>query len=308
MNAEMEKKMKIAFLMLAHKSPNQINMLLECLNDNDIDVYIHIDKKSNIKRDITNFSNNIYVNDNDRIDIKWGSVSMVQATINLIKAMIESNKTYDYVCLISGQDFLIKDIEDLKDFLHTNYGNNYIEILNKENANYYKYKKRVDLYYPQWMISKNKFIILLKFVYIIITGGFTKSISIFKRNKNYDLPFSFGSQWWTLQYDTVVEMYKLISQHTEYLKYYSNSLVPDESFFQTIFMMTSSSSQYVDSLTYTDWKEQINHPKTLQKEDIEILDGITDKFIARKFDENIDSDVIKYYHKKFNKNRGVYHD
>ena len=103
-------------------------------------------------------------------------------------------------------------------------------------------------------------------------------------------------------------MYKLISQHPEYLKYYSNSLVPDESFFQTIFMMTSSSSQYVDSLTYTDWKEQINHPKTLQKEDIEILDGITDKFIARKFDENIDSDVIKYYHKKFNKNRGVYHD
>ncbi|RHM59397.1 MULTISPECIES: beta-1,6-N-acetylglucosaminyltransferase [Coprobacillaceae] len=295
--------MKIAFLMLAHKSPQQINKLLECLQDSDIDVYIHLDKKSNIKKDIQVYPNIIYVDDADRVDIKWGSVSMVNATIQLIKTMVNSKKVYDYVYLISGQDFIIKDIQELKSFLDNNKGQNFIEILDETNSNYYKYRKRVEVYYPQWMISRNKLIILLKFAYIIITGGMTKVF--FKRKQNYNLPFAFGSQWWTLQYNAVLEMYTIISKHPEYVNYYKNSLVPDESFFQTIFMMTSFNNKSSHhSLTYTNWEGQVNHPKTLTKEDIIILENEKNKYLGRKFDENVDNSIIDYFYKKLRIKRG----
>ena len=38
--------MKIAILILCHKNPKQINLLLDKLNHQDIDCYLHIDKKA----------------------------------------------------------------------------------------------------------------------------------------------------------------------------------------------------------------------------------------------------------------------
>ena len=37
--------MKLAILMLCHKKPKQINKLIDALLDDDIDIYIHVDKK-----------------------------------------------------------------------------------------------------------------------------------------------------------------------------------------------------------------------------------------------------------------------
>lgn len=41
--------MKIAILILCHKNPKQINLLLDKLNHQDIDCYIHIDKKRTLR-------------------------------------------------------------------------------------------------------------------------------------------------------------------------------------------------------------------------------------------------------------------
>ncbi|WP_279155155.1 hypothetical protein [Thomasclavelia cocleata] len=44
--------MKIAFLILCHKNPMQINYLIDMLDDKDVDFYLHVDKKSNIINEI----------------------------------------------------------------------------------------------------------------------------------------------------------------------------------------------------------------------------------------------------------------
>lgn len=49
--------MKIAILILCHKNPKQINLLLDKLNHQDIDCYIHIDKKADFANKITKRSN-----------------------------------------------------------------------------------------------------------------------------------------------------------------------------------------------------------------------------------------------------------
>ena len=48
--------MKVAFLMQCHKNPEQINLLLEALNHPMVDVFVHVDKKS--QREFTFFQSN----------------------------------------------------------------------------------------------------------------------------------------------------------------------------------------------------------------------------------------------------------
>lgn len=55
--------MKIAILILCHKNPKQINLLLDKLNHQDIDCYIHIDKKADFANKITKRSNIVLLPD-----------------------------------------------------------------------------------------------------------------------------------------------------------------------------------------------------------------------------------------------------
>lgn len=72
--------MRIAYLMLCHK----IELLIDSLNDNNVDFYIHVDKK--IEKNLNIYKSNIfYLNNEKRRNIVWGSFEMVQATINLIE-------------------------------------------------------------------------------------------------------------------------------------------------------------------------------------------------------------------------------
>lgn len=105
--------MKLAFLIQCHKNPKQINKLIQVLSHPDVDLYVHIDKKSEISAEQINLntSNVKILNDEDRVDVRWGTFSQVKATLNLLKEAYE--KKYDYYWLISGQDFPLVSVEDI---------------------------------------------------------------------------------------------------------------------------------------------------------------------------------------------------
>ena len=125
--------MKIAFLILCHKNPVQINYLIDTLDDKDVDFYLHIDKKSNIINEIKKKDNIYFLDKSKRLDIKWGQSQMIHATVNLIECALNNNIKYDYFWFLSGQDFPIKSISYIKDFLEKNKERNYIEIMSKNN-------------------------------------------------------------------------------------------------------------------------------------------------------------------------------
>ena len=207
--------MKIAFLILCHKNPKQINYLLETLNDIDVSFYIHIDKKSNILSQINNGGNIYFLKDSERLDIKWGQSQMVHATINLIKAALKSNNKYDYFWLLSGQDFPIKSINYIKKYLEHNNGKNYIDVMPKDNHLYKRFLKRNELRYAPFMANSNVIITILKQFYILLTGGPQKTI-ILKRKNTTGLEFNFGSSWWILSNDCIQYIYDKIINNSGY--------------------------------------------------------------------------------------------
>ena len=289
--------MKIAFLILCHKNEEQINKLLNVLDGEEVDFYIHLDKKSSIMPKIKAGTNIYMLPEEKRINISWGDISMILATKNLLEVIFDADRVYDYVWLISGQDFPIKSKDEIVKYLEENKGKNYIEIIGKNDSCYKRLLKRNELYYPHWIKKNNTICKAIKLLYMIITGGLHRTV-LFKRVNNLDTDFYFGSQWWTLTYECTKEIYDML-ENSKYIDYYSHCLVPDESIIQTLYMNSSYKDCHSDKLTYVDWTNQLNHPNTFTINDFSKLIN-SNFFMARKFDENIDNDIIEklYVHLK----------
>lgn len=81
--------MKVAFLMQCHKNPEQINLLLEVLNHPMVDVFVHVDKKSQaIKDKITQRAGVYILPEQQCVDVQWAQYSQVEATLQLFSATV----------------------------------------------------------------------------------------------------------------------------------------------------------------------------------------------------------------------------
>ena len=72
--------MKQAILVQCHKNPKQVNLLLDALDDPNLDIYVHIDKKSNIGSEIKTGKQIHILPDEYRVDVGWAVFSQVDAT------------------------------------------------------------------------------------------------------------------------------------------------------------------------------------------------------------------------------------
>ena len=86
--------MKVAFLMQCHKNPEQINLLLKALKHPQVDVYVHVDSKSESIREDIGEGDGVYLLPmKDCVDVPWAQFSQVQATMNLLNAAISGGGT-----------------------------------------------------------------------------------------------------------------------------------------------------------------------------------------------------------------------
>lgn len=284
--------MKIAVAMLCHKNIEQINALLRVMEHDDITFYVHVDKKSNIIRE-TIAGRNVYVLDKDNsVDIQWGSFGMVDATLRLIDTIYQSSQKYDYIWLMSGQDWPLRSANEIIEYIEQHYGEDFLEILSNEEAFERGYFKRNDLYYPDWMVSNKLYIKILKHIFWFLTGG-RKSTRLFKR-KSKIKNFYYGSQWWLLTSQTLNSMMQFLHKNKWFIDYFKNSLVPDECFFQTLYGMITSINEAKSSVCFVNWKSNPNSPEVFTSDDINKIKEIkNDYLVARKFDFCVDSHIVQ---------------
>lgn len=285
--------MKIAYLIQCHKSAEQINELIKRLSadteEYNTDFYIHVDAKSDICDKIITAENIILLK--KRVNVKWGHISQVEATLELMSTAVNANKGYDYLWLISGQDYPIKSNKYIADFLKEHKGENFIEILPDSNKEYQRYLKRNQTWYSTWGASPLLVIRILRKVYNIITGGAYRSI--IKRKNILNVKWQFGSSWWTLTEDTC--RYIISAQEDgRFLRYYKNCICPDESFFQTLLWNSQFKESLIGyNLVYVDWSEGKKNPKILTKQDFSALIN-SNKLLARKVDsEGVSRELIQ---------------
>ncbi|WP_114751717.1 beta-1,6-N-acetylglucosaminyltransferase [Pleomorphovibrio marinus] len=220
---------KIAFLILAHSDPQHLKELVNALGvDNDI--YIHIDKKSNIQ----NFTNLIKDNNvtfiQNRFKVSWGGISIVDAQIELIRAAINSKNNYLHLLSISGSDYPLKPISELREFLSSRREKEFIKFIDmRESTDHYMNHLNYNNYKEPLFYSTNSILIILDKV---IRKGL-RSLKFKNEWKKEVIPY-FGSSWWAL---TPACCKYILQYHLENPWFYEmnkRTFAPDEHFFHTI--------------------------------------------------------------------------
>jgi hypothetical protein len=300
--------MKVAIIILAHNKPEQLNRLIRHLKHDDIDIFIHIDKKNNsMKKHIDINSPNIKVINNS-VSVYWGTFSQIQATLNSLEEARIKNR-YDYYFLLSGQDYPIKTTEYILNFLKNSKGMNFIEFKEiyekgwgseRLSKYYYILLRELNSKYllnTSWFGKRVLYRIIQEF--IVFLENSTTGVAKLLKKKPTDflkIPLYGGSQWWILSSEAIDCIMKYIGTQESFVKGMKRSLIPDEVFFQTIL----SNSDLVTKMEnknyrYIVMEEGRFHPKILTMEDYDKLIK-SDCIFARKFDDIYDSKVLDLIH------------
>lgn len=285
--------MKVAVLVQCHKNPKQINMFLEVMKHPLFTFFVHVDKKSAISDKILTRNDVVILPDECRVEVQWGTFSLVDATLSLLR-YAQQYDSFDFYWLCSGQDFPIKPLAEIANWFESHPDNDFLNLfksrntgLNKEN----KYDKRLVVYYPQWMLGNKFWKRVVKRIYIDCTGGYNHTFSWARRKKIKSFDYYFGAEWICITNRTLSWIMNYLDKNIDYYHFMKNSFCPDESFFQTLVMNSPFTSKRMDFLHYIEWSEKNNSPNVLLFSDLEKLLS-SDKLVARKFDESIDSKII----------------
>lgn len=281
-----------AILILAHKNVQQVVELSRKLNSN-FNVYIHFDKKMTLDDNCLKILKNENIRYISQEDVKWGSWSIVRATIALMNLAL-SDKDNRYFHLISGQDWPIINSQEIYDFFEDKnsiymerYSADRVRKSHEEIINWQKY------YYYYDVINRRKLYGKIFHRLTMKLQGLLK-INKFKKLK-INLDIYAGSQWGSLPRDAVEFALDYLDSHENVYKMFETGFCSDEFWLPTILMNSSKFKNRYENYNYhfIKWTEQHgSYPAILDENNFTELRQ-SKAFFARKFDADISRKLIE---------------
>ncbi|MGN6355798.1 MAG: beta-1,6-N-acetylglucosaminyltransferase [Parafilimonas sp.] len=272
--------MKIAFLILAHKNPKQLQMLLNALQYPAFHFYIHIDKKVNAEPFhylSSRFSNVSFIK--KRAKIYWAAFGTIQATLNGFNEIPLGD--YDYVNVISAQDFPLRPADEIYEYILKRKGTEFITCESIEDE--WPVAPRVKKYHLiNWHIP-GKYRLGNFLTYILPERKFPVDHEIVGR-----------ANWFTLTTKAIKYSLSFLKENPAVIRYYKYCWGADEFIFSTILYNSSFKNNIAQNLVYVKWSADttIAHPQMLTVDDFNELIN-SSKLFARKFDMEADFLILK---------------
>lgn len=236
--------MRVCFLILAHQHPRILARLIRRLQDADCPVAVHLDRKSPadfkavLRTELeSRYDDIIWA---EPVSVGWGEWSMVQATLNGLQAIRSANVDPDYVYLLSGADYPLRPLGELKTFLERHEGRNYIESVDAERHRWVTHGSQKSRFrYRHWFSwKKHPFLYTLSIELQKVLGLERKFPEGYRPH--------LGSQWWTLTWATCLAVLER-AEDRDLMGFFRRTWVPDELFFQTVVRSIVPEPGLVDS-------------------------------------------------------------
>lgn len=289
--------MRVAYLILAHRYPEQLVRLVRRLDSDSSTFLIHLDKKADESRYswlVRQLGSKPNVHFLKRHTCYWAGFGIVRATIEGVKRVIEKQIPFDYLALLSGQDYPIKTNEHIRDFLERHRGTSFIHhhpfpqpLWERHNWGW----DRIRFWHVR--TKKHHWVFPHKQTFgsplLNLIGDSIATLFPVRRKFPQGFhPFG-GAQFWCLHRNHVQQVYQLIQENPRFVRFFRFVDVPDEIFFQTIVAnLVEASELHNDTLTFLEW----NRPgATLYRSDFEKLRS-TYHLFARKFDSTVDAEIL----------------
>jgi len=294
------------YLILAHKNPLQLSRMIERLDDGASKFFIHLDAKTPIEPFAACLEGGHIRFIEPRERCVWGDFSIVQATIRLIEA---ASKEQGVFILMSGQDYPIQSQGYINAFLESNKEFDFIEIepleekwkpkMVKDKLEHYhilhsEERGHSNCYAPFRHCSVFQ---KLRTLTHLLKGrlsvkNFRLLCSLPKRVAPFERQYA-GSQFWAFSERTFYAVLHYIREHKAALEgYYKYTSSPDEIYFHSVLMdlvAKDSTIKLKDPITYVNYFRKNN---VFITEDFEKLSSAKGKLFARKFDTDIDIEIL----------------
>jgi len=285
-----------AYLILAHACPGQLRILLELLDDPRNDLYVHLDAKAPFGPEALEaccrHAGVHFIS--PRLPVSWGGVSIMRATLALLKAAVPGH--YDYYHLLSGQDLPIKSQDEIHAYFDARPGREFLSLWPDDPARARRFR-----YYAVFPEGRGSF--LLNLINNLVKGVL---IALHLRI-NRQVDFRMASQWFSISDGFAAYV---LSREAWLEDVFRHTTTCDEVFIPTLLMASpfrdglydasvhleriqSPDPEHPGNLRLIDWTrgESVRHPWVFRAADWEMLQA-TPCFWARKFDERVDAEII----------------
>lgn len=298
------------YLILAHTNPKQLALLVASLHTAQSKIHVHIDKNVAIEPFLFLADRCIFIQ--DRVRIRAGGMSMIQATLRGMQHIHAAMWAGDHLVLMSGQDFPIKSATHIHKAIEKVWYKSIIECIKQPDrkwntvnrvTHYWFYDRAIPFGIDAWLKKYiGKIWNISSFKSSLLGGILNRTLThVLPRRKflldHYEL-YS-GSQWAVFSAEAIDYIMHFCStdKWQSYVHFMKYAGVPDEFFFQTLLMNSPLKDKILNDLArYIDRSFQWEWPKILRLEDYPQLLG-SSKLFARKFNIDRDAAIVEKIYK-----------
>jgi hypothetical protein len=288
----------IAYLLLAHGNPEQLQRLITRLRTDGAMFFLHVDRKSNLNKFIHLQSNDVrVVPRDDTVAVHWGDFSQVEAILSLMKTACAAGDFKRFV-LLSGVDYPLWPTADINTFFATHRTVEFIsmvpmpcEAAGKPLARLTTYKVRPTLSLLQSLAIR----VLLKTRLMPRERNLERALGALR-------PYG-GSTWWALTRSACEYLLQFVERNPGLVQFFKGTQYADETFLHTILGNSPLLANVRRNLTYTDWSAGGSSPANIspghvsyflsnRQFDAENVYGRGPMMFARKFSDG-DGELVR---------------
>ena len=222
---------KIAFILLCHKDPDSIIRQAQRLTAPGDCIAIHFDARAKpehyarIRAALDKNPNVTFAK--RRIKCGWGEWSLVEATLEAVRAAVEAFPRATHFYMLSGDCMSIKSAE----YAHA--------VLDREDVDYIE---SFDFFKSDWIKTGMKgdrlhyrhFFNERKWKRLFYASVKLQRKLGLRREIPSDLQIMIGSQWWCLRRRTIEWILDFVRDRADVMRFFRTTWIPDETFFQTL--------------------------------------------------------------------------
>ena len=281
--------MRIAHLILAHKAPAQLARLLRALAHPEADVYIHLDKKADFAafRHLAELPNVRFIR--QRLDVKWGGYSLTLAALESMREILQTEKPYDFINLLSGEDYPIKPGAAIHTFWAQHLGHSFLEYEPEGSA---------------WWRANESHATRYHFTEFSFRGRYVLewALNAVLPRRRPPLPALYGGNmggWYTLSRACAAYVVGYLDAHPRLRRYARLTWGSDEFLVHSIVLNSPLAPTVINNnQRYIDWSGGGHSPKVLTLPDLPALLA-SPRLYARKFDAGRAAEVLDALDQRF---------
>ena len=275
--AALSQMVRIAYVILAHQLPEQLARLVRRLNSPGALFLVHINRRSDdaiyraAQAGLADLDNVVFLR---RHKLYWGGFGHVRATLEGLDELDARAAQFDYVALLTGQDYPIKPVSLIERTLADSGGRSFMAY-DRLPGGLADGMERITYWHSRR---------------IGVPRGWHLKLPIRRRFPQGLVPYGGSSYWWLSRAAAEYVRRFVVEQPAAY-RFFKHVDVPDEIFFHTVLMNSPLRDAVVnDELRYVDWTRE-PLPAIFGAGDLETLRR-SPKLMARKFDSTFDAKIL----------------